>query len=117
MIRGKVGFAKKRKHLRSRMGAANLRNLRRGMAITRSDLAHVAARLQVNPINRASESARLPQQADKRLPVVAPFIVIAKRGAKFLLTDFAAGPIVQYQLIAAEDHFQRQHNRPPALYK
>src|ERR1700727_2908440 len=117
MIGCKMGLAKKCKNTRSRMCAANLRDLRCSMPVTRSDLAHVAARLQVNSINRTAKLAGLTQQMGERLPVITPFIVIADGGAEFVFTDFTTQPFVQYILITAVRHFQGQHNRPVALCK
>src|ERR1700731_4569701 len=110
MLWSKMGFAKERKHPRFRMRPANLRDLRCGMAIARTDLAHVTARLQINAIYRTAMLPVLAQQTSERLPVISPFIVVTNARPKFVFTDFAAQPFVEKILIAAEGHLQRQHN-------
>ena len=110
MVRRKMGLAKKSEHARLRMGAADLRDLGGGVAVTRGDLAHVAPRLQINAVDRAPVLARLAQQVSERLPVITPFIVIADAGTQFVFSDFAAQPFIQHILVAAESHLQRQHH-------
>src|SRR6476659_129001 len=97
------------------MGTAYLRNLRSGVAITRADLAHVAARLEINAVYGTSMFPGLAQQAGEGLPVITPFRVIAYADAKFIFTDFTAQPFVEHVLVAAEGHFQSQHYGPVAL--
>src|SRR5258707_15457800 len=97
------------------MRQANLRVLPGGMAFTRSDLPNVASRLQINAIYRTAMFLCLAKQMSERIPVIAPFLVIANAGAEFIVADFAAQPFVQKILIAAEGHLQRQHYRTVAL--
>src|SRR6185437_14992927 len=80
-------------------------NFARSIAITRSNAPHIPAGGGINATNSRRATTRLVQKTCKRLPVVAPFRVIADCGAQLVFTDFVAEPTVQRALIARENHF------------
>src|SRR6185312_16941070 len=81
------------------------------IAITRSNAPHIPARAGINATNSRQATTRLMQKTCKRLPVVAPFRVIADCGAQLVFTDFVAEPTVQRALVTCENHFQGQDHR------
>src|ERR1700678_2099972 len=92
------------------MAFAHLGNLRRGMAVARSDLSQVLARHAIQPIDSFAVIPRRNQQLVKWSPVIAPIQIKSDALTQFFIVDFTAPPLIEHMLIAGKDGFHSDHD-------
>ena len=84
------------------------------MAIAGADLAQVFARHAIQTVDGFGVIAGRRQQFVERRPVVSPVEIEADALAQFALVNLAPPPFFENVLVAGEDGFHAQHDRPVA---
>ncbi len=82
-----------------------------GVAIARTDAAHVVAWHAIEAVDAGSVTPRRLQQLAPRRPIVAPIEIEADALAQLALINLAAHPRVQNALVAGENHLHREQHR------
>src|SRR5215831_15419229 len=96
------------------MTLANFCNLQRRMAVARPDLAQILAWHAIQSIECFSVISSADQQLVKRIPVVSPIQAEANALPQLVFVDLAPPPFVKDVLVAGENGFHPQNDRPIA---
>src|SRR5271155_4277979 len=96
------------------MPLMNLSNLVGRMPVSRSDLAQVFPRHAIQTIDGVRVFAGGHQRFIKGGPLIAPVEVETNALAQLIFVDLAPPPFVEDVLMARENRFDSEHDRPVA---